>query len=1367
MMFGEQILNTRRRFSLIALSLVLFAFAGISKVNAQYCEFDYKFPQDPPININYFEFDDEAVIPFNYDYYGYIDLTADEGVPALNMFRGTQYSSRIYAGIVSIDGEGSIQQWYYSDVYVYIDWNQDEDFEDSGELVFEYNADTDDEVPNYDFEHIFSVNVPSDAPVGTTKIRIVVDYYQGRELGGDATGPCLSNYGEARDIDVRIVPGNDAGVTAARVGDGTFGPGEQPVRFTITNYADKPLESATIEWSVDGVPQAPYAWTGTLNFGETEEVTVGNYDFQYKRPFGSYSVTGNTDRPNGAPDEVPANDALTTAVQVAPALTPGNYTIGTGQDFPTFTDLTDYLDNGIIGEGDLNFDVHSGTYREALDFTGFTHENNAFRFASRTGSAGDVVIENDGEFVFHLCNPGLSMYFDDMTFHNTAAVAGASTSITTAHVFDISCHPHEVVIEGCDIMNAAITDRTTHDMNFATIWVHDDQPDMLTINENNIWYGTYGHYAENFGEYKSETTFEGNTVRAYTTTGFHATHTSSDNEVMNHVYDNMFTSGWDPSRQNEIMPLMAVYSDGTGVVGNTITNHYGPHNYDDALIKIEHTTSSDEPVVIVENKIMNCENVNGIRVRADEVVVGLNDIQIDNYYDLYTGIYLHNCGYNGKEAWVEMNNIEIYNGNPLWLYNSQNLRVFFNYLYVASDFYFSMFPANSMADNGYVYAAAACQSTNSEGYIATNMMVGENAYGLVLDRNFGIECYYNSVNTFSGEYMDGYYAPLYFGELMYDGTEKDKDNDNIAGISYGNTTLMRNLFINSGSGPAIEIYDMTTTLNSDYNDIWAAEGFDLASWQGMGYDPNSVSIPVAYQSMTDLHLTQFDEQITVDEPLGLSNEILENYFQEYDWDNEYRRVYYYGVDNLQPKVEIVDEPASVVDCENAQNHMLTCVAMVSLGARPLYQWQKNGVDIEGETTGILYLDDLTFEMSGVYRCVVSGTGGAEPVNSQEVLVYALTDPEITRQPESKTAGVGSTVMFEVQAHIAGDYPLEAIPTVQWHKGGNDLSDDDHIAGSQASIMSITNLQPAHYGDDYTVTLTGRCGQVTSDPFSISDVPTVDITTQPSASVSICEDEDLMLSVEAEVVNGSGLTYQWMFDDAALNDGGNISGANSGTLTITGVTAADAGTYKVVVTAQPGGEEETSTEAVVEVKMKPVITGQPEDVTIAEGDPFELVVEATGADNYQWQLEGADLPGETSATLTRASASMSDAGAYKCIVSNDCGDVESEEAMVTINFFGQISSNGDAVSGGYMLLKNTPNPFNGVTSIPFVTPEPAQVRIVITDNLGNEIAVIYDDENSGPNKVTVDAHKLNLPSGVYYYTMTAKGFTATRKLVLVK
>jgi hypothetical protein len=90
---------------------------------------------------------------------------------------------------------------------------------------------------------------------------------------------------------------------------------------------------------------------------------------------------------------------------------------------------------------------------------------------------------------------------------------------------------------------------------------------------------------------------------------------------------------------------------------------------------------------------------------------------------------------------------------------------------------------------------------------------------------------------------------------------------------------------------------------------------------------------------------------------------------------------------------------------------------------------------------------------------------------------------------------------------------------------------------------------------------------------------------------------------------------------------------------------------------------------------------------------------------------------------------------------------------------------------YSLSQNHPNPFNPSTNIEFALPVEAKVSIKIFNTIGQEIAEIVNENFiSGSNRVTFDAR--NLSSGIYYYTINAKGvdgsnFITSKKMILMK
>lgn len=85
---------------------------------------------------------------------------------------------------------------------------------------------------------------------------------------------------------------------------------------------------------------------------------------------------------------------------------------------------------------------------------------------------------------------------------------------------------------------------------------------------------------------------------------------------------------------------------------------------------------------------------------------------------------------------------------------------------------------------------------------------------------------------------------------------------------------------------------------------------------------------------------------------------------------------------------------------------------------------------------------------------------------------------------------------------------------------------------------------------------------------------------------------------------------------------------------------------------------------------------------------------------------------------------------------------------------------------YELTQNYPNPFNPTTNISYKIAKNSLVTLKIYDVLGKEIATLVNEElNAGNHEVSFDAS--GIPSGVYFYKITAGAFTDTKRMVLLK
>jgi hypothetical protein len=85
---------------------------------------------------------------------------------------------------------------------------------------------------------------------------------------------------------------------------------------------------------------------------------------------------------------------------------------------------------------------------------------------------------------------------------------------------------------------------------------------------------------------------------------------------------------------------------------------------------------------------------------------------------------------------------------------------------------------------------------------------------------------------------------------------------------------------------------------------------------------------------------------------------------------------------------------------------------------------------------------------------------------------------------------------------------------------------------------------------------------------------------------------------------------------------------------------------------------------------------------------------------------------------------------------------------------------------FRLYQNYPNPFNPSTTIKYSVPERTNVKLMVYNILGSEVAqLVNETKTAGEYEVTFDASKLS--AGVYLYKIEAGNYKATKKLILIK
>lgn len=85
---------------------------------------------------------------------------------------------------------------------------------------------------------------------------------------------------------------------------------------------------------------------------------------------------------------------------------------------------------------------------------------------------------------------------------------------------------------------------------------------------------------------------------------------------------------------------------------------------------------------------------------------------------------------------------------------------------------------------------------------------------------------------------------------------------------------------------------------------------------------------------------------------------------------------------------------------------------------------------------------------------------------------------------------------------------------------------------------------------------------------------------------------------------------------------------------------------------------------------------------------------------------------------------------------------------------------------YSLSQNYPNPFNPSTTITYTVKTKSPVTLTVFDNLGRIVSTLVNEvKDAGEYSISFNGSQMS--SGVYYYVMNTKGFTQTKRMMLVK
>ncbi len=335
-----------------------------------------------------------------------------------------------------------------------------------------------------------------------------------------------------------------------------------------------------------------------------------------------------------------------------------------------------------------------------------------------------------------------------------------------------------------------------------------------------------------------------------------------------------------------------------------------------------------------------------------------------------------------------------------------------------------------------------------------------------------------------------------------------------------------------------------------------------------------------------------------------------------------------GFQGTTPQGPAITQPVSVT----VEVGQTATFSVTATGTGPLmYQWYENGMPISGANSSSYTTPATALSDSGsVFTVTVSNQEGT--VKSMGATLTVLLPVAKSLVPSSATPPYNSSVNL-IPTFSGGTAVIGSMGV-----GSSDITASAVSGGSYPTPL-LTSAKT------YTLTVTDSKGNVVSTTCLVT--PTmVTITPISPANQTFAPG---MLSFTATA--SGGVTNNLTWTASAGTFVGNVwtSPTVPGTYTIT-ATSVDEPSVFVTTTAVISG---------------PVIMTQPVSQHVCTGGNIVLSVSATYATSYQWNFNGAPIPGATSSTYTVPAAGAANAGNYSVTVTNGVGSVTSNVATVAV------------------------------------------------------------------------------------------------------
>ncbi len=263
-----------------------------------------------------------------------------------------------------------------------------------------------------------------------------------------------------------------------------FSSGSQTVKVTLMNNGVNTITAAKISWSVNGVAQTDYNWSGSLSSGSSTSVSIGNYTFNVVT---GYIVQASISTTNGHTDSKSSNNTITSST-LYPSCN-GTYTVGSSADFSSLSTAISYLQTyGVLGAVTLN--IKSATYSEQINIPVISSltSTNTLTIQSETGVNTDVVYSYSGTSI----DNNYVIQFDATNYITIKNISLKNNGTTYSTVLNYKNSANYITINNC-----IITGNVSSGSSFYAALVYSSTASLNQYNQftnNTFQYGTYGIY---------------------------------------------------------------------------------------------------------------------------------------------------------------------------------------------------------------------------------------------------------------------------------------------------------------------------------------------------------------------------------------------------------------------------------------------------------------------------------------------------------------------------------------------------------------------------------------------------------------------------------------------------------------------------------------------------------------------------------------------------------------------------------------------------------------------------------------------------------------------------------------------------------